>query len=705
MMKNAQTAPITDVEVDMRSLMRALLRALPYILVFVALFAGGVFFVLQQIAPKYRSQATILIETGESEFTRSNNPQQPSNEILGPEAVASQVQVFQSRDLARRVADKLNLASKPEFDSALKGGSFFSDILAALGLGKDPLRSSAEERVLEHFSKELSAYAVPLSRVIIVEFNSEDPYLAADTANAVAEEYIALQRAAKRDMTSDATKWLETEIEGLRVRVQEAEAKVETYRSTNDLFTSGGQSPATLPQQQLSDLNTELSRVRAGRAEAQAKANQIRASIGNAAALSQTDVLNSALIQRLVEQQVALRAQIAQLSATYLPEHPRMREMSAQVLGLDRQIAQEAQKVLEGLEAEARLGEAREKEILQGLGGLKSAAARANDAEVDLRALEREAAAQRDLLDSYLRRYRDALSRQQGDYLPADARIISRATVAIEPHFPNKTALTAVTIIASLLGGIALTLVRELASGRSTRRVLLEPPPPPDDPRPTRWQEDLGVRRMMPYAPGEMARPEINAVLVPVAKQLLADGYKRILTVTAEGTEPQPVAVTLARAIAAQDRRPVIIDLRRDGMNTDSLGGGSDLPGFSDLLSGSASFAQVIFRDRQSRVHFIPRGLAPLRRGELGEDKVDVLLDALDHTYDHVVLDVADDSVAALGPGCDAVVLVSDFEATDPRTVTSFEKVSAMTDGKIILVPLATASEKDEAKESTGEAA
>jgi succinoglycan biosynthesis transport protein ExoP len=697
-------APITDVEVDMRSLMRALFRALPLILLCVALVGGGVFFLLREVAPKYRSQATILIEAGESEFTRSANAPQSTNELFGPEAVASQVQVFQSRDLARRVAEKLDLASKPEFNPALRGNSLFSDILAALGLGKDPSRSSTEELVLENFSKELSAYVVPQSRVIIVEFNSEDPELAADIANAVADEYIALQRAAKRDMTADATKWLESEIEGLRVRVQEAEAKVETYRSSNDLFTGGGQTPATLPQQQLADLNTELARVRAARAEAQAKASQIRSAIREGDALTQTEVLNSQLIQRLIEQQVALRAQIAQLSATYLPEHPRMRELSAQVLGLDRQITQEAQKILEGLEADTHVAEAREKEIQQSLGGLKSAAARANDAEVDLRALEREAAAQRDLLDSYLRRYRDALARQQGDYLPADARIISRATVPIEPHFPNKPALTAVAIIATLLLGIALTLIRELASGRSTRRVLLEPPPPPEDPRPARWQEDHGVRRMLPYAPGEASRPEINAVLVPVAKQIVAEGYKRIMTVAVEGSEPQPVAVTLARIIAAQDCRPVIIDLRRDGVNTDSLGGGSDLPGFSDLMAGSASFAQVIFRDRQSRVHFIPRGLAPLTRGELGDAQAGLLLDALDHTYDHVVLDVADNAMALLSPDCDAVVIASDFEPTDPRTVTTFEKVSAATDAKIILVPLAMPAES-EGEESTGAAA
>jgi exopolysaccharide transport family protein len=707
-MNNALPNQPVDVEIDVRALVKSLVRALPYVIVFVGLVTAGIYFGLSQFAPRYQAQATILIETGESEFTRTTSTAQGTTVILDQEAVASQVQLLQSRDLARAVAQKLNLGTRAEFNPELGGDSFISDVLAAVGLGRDPSSASVEERVLERFEQNLSVYAIEKSRVIVIEFVSEDPDLAATAANSVAEEYIALQRAAKRDTTADAASWLETEIVTLRTKVQEAEAKVEAYRSTNDLFGAGGQTTTTLPQQQLADLNAELTRVRAERADARAKADQIERSINSGSALNQTEVINSPLIQRLVEQQVALRAQIAQSSATLLPEHPRMREMTAQITDFDRQIQREAQKILQGLEAQAQLAEGREAEIQQGLSELKSAAARANDAGVDLRALEREATAQRDLLDSYLRRYREALARQQGDYLPADARIISRASVPISPYFPKKGALTLAAAGAALLLAIAFILMRELASGRPVRRLAVGSIPVIPELVTTqghgRWDDDGDVRRMMPAEPtfAPKAEEEPNEALAAVVGEILAEGRKRILVTMAEDSDSngRPLAaVAIARAIARADRRPVLIDLRADGANSASMGEGSDLPGFSDLFAGEASFAQVIFRDRKSRVHFIPGGPHPLGVEELADERAGLLLSALDHTYDHVILDVADDVIGAVGAGCDAAVVVSEFGVDDPRTIRAFERVGAVSEAKAILFvvdPTATATEEAE---------
>src|SRR6201999_1271373 len=68
-----------------------------------------------------------------------------------------------------------------------------------------------------------------------------------------------------------------------------------------------------------------------------------------------------------------------------------------------------------------------------------------------LRALEREAKAQRDLLESYLARYREANTRENIDAAPADGRIISRASVSNAPAYPKKFPIVLIATLATLM--------------------------------------------------------------------------------------------------------------------------------------------------------------------------------------------------------------------------------------------------------------
>lgn len=690
-------AQASDVEIDFRALVSVLARRWVYLLGFVAIVAAGVYLLLSQIAPVYQSETTLLIETGGSDLTRPTQSTGADGIALDKEAITSQVQLIRSRDLAQTVAKRLDLASLPEFDPKKAKPSFLSGILKKIGLAREESSTSIEDRVLAAYYSKLAVFAVENSRVIAVDFSSTDPKLAADAANAIAEEYLALQRAAKRNTTADAAHWLSDQIVDLRAKVQAAEAKVEEFRAQNDLFDAGGTSAATLPQQQLTDLNTELSKIRAARADAEAKASQIRLGLQSNSVPNLTDVLNSGLIQRLIEQQVALRSQVAQLNATLLPQHPRMKELNAQVADLDRQIVGEARKILESLEAEAKLAQARETEISQSLTELKTNAATANDAGVELRALEREAAAERDLLESYLGRYREAVAREQTQYTPADARVISRAAVSAVPDFPKKVPMTIAATVAALILAIAFLLLRELASGRPMRRVSYTEQPLPVTPGAvpvdghTRWADDHSVRRMMPKEPTLV--PEIvdrvEESLAAISERIIKSGQKRVLVTLAEGSDSdgRPLgAVALARALARTDARVVLVDFRGDGADAASMGEGNDLPGFSDLFAGDASFAQVIFRDRKSRVHFIPSGSKAVKPDLLNPEQLETVLSALTLTYDYVLLDTADEMIETVGPACGVAMVVSEFSAADPRTVNAFDRITDVTDASILLL-------------------
>jgi Mrp family chromosome partitioning ATPase len=132
--------------------------------------------------------------------------------------------------------------------------------------------------------------------------------------------------------------------------------------------------------------------------------------------------------------------------------------------------------MVEGLKNEAEVASARETSLRNSLNDAKAQASGQSDAEIKLRALEREAKSNRDLLESYLARYRDASARHDMGAVPAQAAIVSRAHASILPSFPKRGPLTLLVIAAMALLALSCVVARELigapAEDRKERRPV-----------------------------------------------------------------------------------------------------------------------------------------------------------------------------------------------------------------------------------------
>ena len=687
-----------DVDVDLGTLFASIARDWRRILV-IALVVTGLAFVLASVlTPKYKGETRILIETRESEFTRVDTNSVRSAPILDEEGVASQVEVIASTDIIKKVAAQLDLANIDEFDAK---PSFLANLLAVAGLATDTSNLAPEERVLKAFREKLEVFRVENSRVIVVEFSSEDPKLAAAIPNAMADAYIAVQRAAKLESNADATQWLEPEIAELREKVKEAEQRVAEFRGKSDLFI--GENNSVLATQQLSQLSTELSRVRANRSAAEAKVNTMRAALDGGVSLDTVpDVLASPLIQRLRENELELRAEIAELSTTLLSNHPRIKALNSQVADLQQQIRSEARKVLGGLQNEARTARAREEALLGDVNRLKAESARADEEGVELRALEREAAAQRELLESYLTRFREASSRGERNYLPADARIFSRAVVPAEPYFPKKLPILGAAFAATLLLMVIATLLRELFSGRAMRPAGraefeavedVEMPARRAEPALTPAEAARAAARThetaeqvdefeeqaeKPLAPVKRLRTQRELPLVPenrfgevdvgdAASQLIADGTARAVFVSVGIDDGAAAAVLVAREIADAGLRTLLLDLTASGAASRATVESRFLRGVTDLLVGEAQFADVIHPDHFSPLHVMPIGTANLPRAMRAVDRLPIVLDSLNTAYDLVIIDGGPGNAESVGRlmGEDTRAVVSCLWPTD----------------------------------------
>src|SRR5262249_3584392 len=154
----------------------------------------------------------------------------------------------------------------------------------------------------------------------------------------------------------------------------------------------------------------------------------------------------------------------------------RIKELRAQIADLDRQIRSEADRLARSLENDARVAAAKLDSLGTSLDQLKRQAANTNEQDVQLRALEREAKAQRELLESYLAKYREATTRDSIGAGSPDARIISTAIVSNTPSWPKKVPTVLIAALATFALTVAFIVSGQLLSGQAAAvPIPLEP--------------------------------------------------------------------------------------------------------------------------------------------------------------------------------------------------------------------------------------
>ncbi|TAY16486.1 chain-length determining protein [Rhizobium leguminosarum] len=663
-----------DVDIDLGQLVRAVWARRLRILTITLVGAGAAFAGAKIMSPQYRTETRILIEPRAPAFASTQQINDASAGPLMDELnIASQVQLLQSADLLKKVINDLKLYNLPEFDDAASG-SAMSSILVKLHLKKNPLENPPEERVIDAFVERLQVYQVPGSRVIGINFTSKDPKLAAAIPNAMANVYLSTQSGAKLDSNSEATRWLEPEIEGLRRKVSEAEKKVAEYRTAHGLLQTNG--TTTFPAQQLNDISAELTRVRGDKANAEARAQAVRNALSSGEASDTLpDIMSSQAIQRLKGTESGLQSQISDLQTSLLNNHPRLKSLRAQLSDIRTQIRQETQKILASIENESKVADLRASELERQSETVQANSARAGEDEVGLNALEREANAQRQLLETYLVRYREAASRADSNSSPADARVVSRAVEPVDPYFPKVVPIVVVAAVATLIMSAIVIMLTELFSGRALR--------PTDAASETIEAEAVVEEKHVPQAApiaaagGRPVQPSMLAVVadeedtiedvkiaeeVPedepeddnefsvasVADYLTGSRAPLAIAISPTGDNGSAATVSLTRMLADTGRRVILIDMTGSGYPTELMAEDQAALGVTDLLCGEAAFGDTIHGDRFSDAHLIPQGQSDVRRAMRGVDRLSLLLDALAAAYDLVVVECGSADVAGV---------------------------------------------------------
>jgi polysaccharide biosynthesis transport protein len=433
---------------------------------------------------RYTSRATLIVEIPKVQLFPTQAP--IGDAALSSASVDTQIEILNSDDIALSVIKDLHLDEDPEF-VAPSGGVLRSIIRSAgntiskglhavlpLGDGTSN-RATPEYLALETFHKRLKVRRLAVTYALEINFDSRDPYRAAQVANAIADAYELNAFEAKYQIAGKAAEWLQARLQQLREEASSSERAVVDYKSKHNIVDAGGR---LMNEQQLAELDTELIQARTGTAEAEARLARIQEIVAagdvdpsSTATATVADTLHNDVISKLRIQYLDDERRANEWASKYGAGHMAVITLRNQMSELRRNIFDELKRTAEGYKSDYAIAKAREDSIQQSLDQLAKQSHTTDEARVTLHNLESSAQTSRDLYDNFLQRYMQSLQQQSSPV--SDSRLITHARPPLRPSWPRPLLIIALASLGGLIFGSATGMLRDISDRvfRTTKQI------------------------------------------------------------------------------------------------------------------------------------------------------------------------------------------------------------------------------------------
>jgi capsular exopolysaccharide synthesis family protein len=637
--------------------------------------------------PTFQAQSRVQIQDERTTSVANITSNDPAFWQDAEQYYKTQYSILQSRGLAKRVVERLNLGQHPDFSGSAPRPrdpmSVVRQARAAAGLWVRSLVSKPPEAQLakpapdedERVSGLISAFLGGVdvapetgTRLVTIFYRHHNPRFTAEAANALAEEYTKQNLDLRLNTIQTSLKWIDTELARQEDLLNKSEAALTQYREANNAQSLDDKQ--NIVTSQLTNVNDQLTRSRGTRLSKETLFNQIKSADPKAEASDNFPAIgnnpNVVLAKNALLKAEAEKA--ALVAQGYGPEWPALKTADAEVGAVRRQLIAARASVIETARNEFNAARLEESNYAGALEEAKSASVDLERKGGDYKILQRKAETDRTL-------YNQLLTQQKELSVVANSRannvqVMERAEVPKAPISPNPrkdwlTALLAGVVVAfGLAFGIEYLDDTVKVPEDITRRLrlpLLGLVPA------IRGDRVPVLSETVPHEFGEAFRSLRTSLVFTSGSE-----HTRVIAVTSS----QPLegktttAANLALALALGGSRVLLIDadMRRPGLHkTLGMENGT---GLSHLLTGQARVREAIQRTSEPNLVVITAGRTPPNPSELlASERMNTFLQNLQTgPFDWVVIDtppvLAVTDAVILAPRVSGVVFVIGSEMT-----------------------------------------
>jgi uncharacterized protein involved in exopolysaccharide biosynthesis/Mrp family chromosome partitioning ATPase len=580
-----------------------------------------------------------------------------------------------------------------------------SRVVATEGLDHDPefMRGAMAQQygavaALNELEKHVQVKRSERTYVVDVSVTSEDPEKAARLANAIAQTYLTEQTEVRSNAARQISQSLTGRLKELQGSVRDAEQKVEAYKASHNIVGANGE---LVNEQQLTNLNSQLSLARARTSEAKARLDQVESVLQSKTPIGAfPEAVQSQTITMLRSQYAEIMRRDAEQKSSLGERHPAVIEIEAQGARLQKLIEDEVSRIAQSDRAEYERAKADEDMLSRQVDALKNTAVSTNESLVGLRELERDVQANRAVYESFLVRSRETGEQEQVD--TKNIRIISKADRPMYRSSPPPSLVLG--LAAALLGfasGVGIVIMQGSAEDTAPRpaktramtqaripanfarlgayaKKLWEAPEPPRaiPVLATLPNVDIAFGLEAVEDPHSRFAREIEKVYEAVRASHKKRGNPSVLVVAADDEDDTASVALMLAAAAAATQRVLLIDTDLKRRTLSAIDADEGEAGLVDVAVGRRELSEVIVRDRDTNVNLLPF-VSPNSRRDRRISDADIK-EAFDKTkrFDMVIVaavDVARDPSARFFAGLvDHIVLVARADEHDDEAIELF---------------------------------